>query len=105
MSDNQREPIILTTARPVAQAPTVQVKPLIAESALKQLVQLYRKPSEQQQQQQQEASSSLDSVVQYQDRHKVFLKRPTPQKLGQFEAQKQHQKKKVTDDLMDVDFE
>lgn len=103
MSDDQKHPILLTTARPMQEAPKVQVQPLIAESALKQLVQLYGKP-QQAQEDPLKTSNSMDSVVQFQDRHKVFLKRPTQDKLDQFVAQKQHEKKKITDDLMDVDL-
>lgn len=99
MADEQKQPIIVTTARSVESPATVKVQPLIGESALKQLVQLYKKP------QGSEEPAKEDSLIQFQDRHKVFLRRPTQEKLDHFVALKQHEKKKVTDDLMNVDLE
>lgn len=103
MNEEQKTPIVLTTARPVEAPATVKVQPLIAESALKQLVQLYKKPQKAEKQEQQPLKD--DSVIQFQDRHRVFLKRPTQEKLDHFAAQKQHEKKKVALDLMNVDLE
>lgn len=104
MSEDQKNPIVLTTARPVNNPVPVQVQPLIAESALKQLVQLYKKPPKEDSPVALETVKE-DSLIQFQDRHRVFLKRPTQEKLDHFVALKQHEKKKVTDDLMDVGFE
>lgn len=98
MADEQKHPIIVTTERPVESPATVKVQPMIGESALKQLVQLYKKSPPKQE-------LKDDSVIQFQDRHKVVLKRPTQEKLDHFIALKQHDKKKVTEDLMDVDLE
>lgn len=108
MADDQRQPIVLTTARPVQEPAKVQVQPLIEESALKQLVQLYGKPQGQAQVQDEPlvaSNNNMDSVVQFQDRHKTFLKRPTQEKYDQFAALKQHEKKKVAEDLMNVGLE
>ena len=102
MNQEQRQPIVVTTER--AETATVEVKPLIAESALKQLVQLYKKAPAKEENKQDD-SRGTDSLIQFQDRHKVFLKRPSQEKLDHYVTLKQHEKKKVTDDLMDVDLE
>lgn len=100
MTEEQKSPIVVTTERS-AVAPTVKVKPFIPESSLQQLVQLYKKPGDDPM----KGSSSMDSVIQFQDRHRVFLKRPSAEKLNNFAHQQKHEKKKVTDDLMNVDLE
>lgn len=106
MTQEQRQPIVETTERSQDSNPMVQVKPLIAESSLQQLVQLYKKPQPQNGEPMNVASSnSMDSVIQFQDRQRVYLKRPSQEKLGNLAHLKHHEKKKITDDLMNVDLE
>lgn len=99
MAEEQKSPIVVTTDRP-EEGPTVKVKPFIPESSLQQLVQLYKTPQDPM-----KGSSSMDSVIQFQDRHRVFLKRPSAEKLNNFAQQQKHEKKKLSDDLMNVNLE
>lgn len=107
MNEEQKQPIRVTTPPPAV--PTVKVKPFIAESSLKQLVQLYQKPSDDAEadglKDPMNVESTMDSVVQFQDRHRVFLKRPSKEKLNHYDHLKRYEKKKVTDDLMNVGFD
>lgn len=112
MNEEQKQPIRVTTAPP--SVPTVKVKPFIPESSLKQLVQLYGKksPSDGANSEGTEqlgdpmtVESSMDSVIQFQDRHRVFLKRPSQEKLNHYDHMKKYDKKKITHDLMNVDFD
>lgn len=89
----------------------VPMKPLVPETALKQLLKLYGKKSEDREEDPQPQSSeeslgilpgdAQDSTVQFQDRHRVFVKTPSDKPtIANFER-----KKKITEDLMNVELD
>ncbi|XP_059616607.1 uncharacterized protein LOC132261699 [Phlebotomus argentipes] len=91
-------------------SPKVPTKPLIPESSLKQLLKLYGKKSEDREEDPQPQSSdeslgilpgdTQDSTVQFQDRHRVFVKTPSLKPpVANFD------RKKITEDLMDVELD
>ncbi|XP_055713020.1 uncharacterized protein LOC129807637 [Phlebotomus papatasi] len=89
----------------------VPMKPLVPETALKQLLKLYGKKSEDREEDPRPQSSeeslgilpgdAQDSTVQFQDRHRVFVKTPSDKPtIANFER-----KKKITEDLMNVELD
>ncbi|GAB0099743.1 uncharacterized protein DMENIID0001_156300 [Sergentomyia squamirostris] len=90
----------------------VPMKPLVPDSALKQLLQLYGKRSEDREESPEPSSSNdslgilpataQDSTVQFQDRHRVFVKTPAEKASVTNSAEK---RKKITEDLMDVELD
>lgn len=98
----------------------IKVKPFIAESSLKQLMKLYsieggqaitedppQKPVNQfvAISPEEIVTGDEDSQVQFQDRHRVFLKRPTADKLDNYSQLKHDKKKASSVDLMDVSLD
>ncbi|XP_055683054.1 uncharacterized protein LOC129789946 [Lutzomyia longipalpis] len=91
--------------------PNIPMKPLIPETHLKQLLKLYGKKSEDRDEEPQAQSSddslgtlpgdTQDSTVQFQDRHRVFVK--TPAEKPSFANLER--KRKITEDLMDVELD